>query len=291
MNAPVPYRLMWAGMLLAGILSGCATLGSRSGSHTLAIMDESIELDDEFLPRRSMNAVEEAQWLLLLDGYHKRIEQMLTLEVKDNEGLRAMRRKVVELMLQASQVYSYLPPPVEEQVNVVINRIDATMLAMRKVNPRRIDEVRIPVYRLPRSYTFAWPLDEFSVSCEFGWRVHPILNRRHFHDGIDLVAGRDTTVFAAAPGRVAFSGYKRRAGNVVVIDHPGGYRTFYAHLSELLVAPGMIVSPGNPIGTVGNTGLTTGPHVHFKVTRGDLAVDPRDVIGLTVESAASPPES
>jgi murein DD-endopeptidase MepM/ murein hydrolase activator NlpD len=94
------------------------------------------------------------------------------------------------------------------------------------------------------------------------------------HGGIDLAAGPGSPVRAAAPGTVSAAGAEGAYGNVVRIQHAGGVETVYAHLSAAEVAVGATVSAGEQIGREGDTGRSTGPHLHFEVRQGDVAVDP-----------------
>jgi len=109
----------------------------------------------------------------------------------------------------------------------------------------------------------------------FGWRVHPIYKFAKFHEGLDFTAPKGTEVFATADGTVvqadnSASGY----GNCVVIDHGFGYLTRYAHLSAFKVRSGTKVKRGELIGLVGNSGLSTAPHLHYEVEKNGVKVDP-----------------
>ncbi len=123
-----------------------------------------------------------------------------------------------------------------------------------------------------------WPIDKRSLKHRigaFGTRVHPILGRSIFHKGVDLGAKQGTPVYATANGRVAFdnegaSGY----GKQVLLNHGFGYKTRYAHLSKMLVVPGQLVKRGEKIGEVGNTGRSTGDHLHYEVIYKNRNVDP-----------------
>jgi murein DD-endopeptidase MepM/ murein hydrolase activator NlpD len=99
----------------------------------------------------------------------------------------------------------------------------------------------------------------------FGMRMHPILKKVRMHEGIDIVTNSGTQVKAPGKGKVVFSGYKGSYGLTVEIDHGFGYRTLYAHLSKTLVKKGAYVERGDPIAKTGNTGLSTGPHLHYEV--------------------------
>jgi murein DD-endopeptidase MepM/ murein hydrolase activator NlpD len=94
------------------------------------------------------------------------------------------------------------------------------------------------------------------------------------HAGVDLAAAGGTPILASAAGVVAFAGRWRIRGNVVVLDHGVGVHSLYAHAAEHLVAAGQRVAQGQPIARVGSTGLSTGPHLHWEVRAGGVAVEP-----------------
>ncbi len=113
------------------------------------------------------------------------------------------------------------------------------------------------------------------IASGFTWaRRHPVLRVTRPHLGVDVAARRGTRISAPAAGRVRFAGRAFAFGNMIEIDHPGGIRTRYAHLGLSLVRKGDVVAKGTPIGTVGSSGLTTGPHLHYEVLRNDRQVDP-----------------
>jgi len=114
------------------------------------------------------------------------------------------------------------------------------------------------------------------VTSWFGWRRDPFTGRLAFHHGIDIGAPTGTDVCAAKAGTVSFTGWHGGLGKTVIVDHGGGLETRYAHLSQILVSEGQGVSQGAVIGKVGNTGRSTGPHLHFEVRRDGEAVNPVD---------------
>jgi murein DD-endopeptidase MepM/ murein hydrolase activator NlpD len=113
-----------------------------------------------------------------------------------------------------------------------------------------------------------------TMTSRFGYRVHPLFGRRHFHAGVDFAAPTGTSVQAAYSGTVLITGWYGGYGRVVVIDHGGGMSTLYGHLSSVLVATGQTVSAGQVIGRVGSTGYSTGPHLHYEVRRDGRPVSP-----------------
>ncbi|SFQ99449.1 LysM peptidoglycan-binding domain-containing M23 family metallopeptidase [Desulfoscipio geothermicus] len=112
------------------------------------------------------------------------------------------------------------------------------------------------------------------LTAGYGQRTHPITGSRDFHEGWDLAAPEGTPIRAAAAGRVTFAGWDGGYGLAVRIDHGNGVTTLYAHASSILVSVGEQVSPGTVIARVGNTGLSTGPHVHLEVRVDGRPVDP-----------------
>jgi murein DD-endopeptidase MepM/ murein hydrolase activator NlpD len=116
------------------------------------------------------------------------------------------------------------------------------------------------------SNTWHHPLPGHSVSSNYGWRIHPITRKRHFHYGIDVAAPGGTSIKAAKSGKVVYAGWNNSGyGNLVILDHGDGTRTYYAHLSSITVPYGATVSGGQSIGRVGTTGDSTGNHLHFEV--------------------------
>jgi len=142
---------------------------------------------------------------------------------------------------------------------------------------------------LRRPSAWTWPVRGGTVSQEFGPTSFPLEPARfvngvlfpHFHDGIDVAAPLYTVVRAAAEGQVAFVGHLRDGAMVIVIDHGDATISLYGHLDDAvrppLVRVGDEVRTGDPIATIGLTGLTTGPHLHFAIRREGSPVDPRSM--------------
>ena len=103
------------------------------------------------------------------------------------------------------------------------------------------------------------------VSSVFGWREHPITEALDFHTGIDIAAPEGKIIFAALPGVVTEVGFSNIYGNYVLLDHGNGLQTSYSHCSEIIVREGMNLRQGERIAGVGQTGVATGPHLHFSV--------------------------
>lgn len=110
-------------------------------------------------------------------------------------------------------------------------------------------------------------------SSGFGYRLHPIKNEVKYHYGTDLAADTGTPITAFADGTIVAQGDSDSFGKYVMIDHPDGYRTLYAHCSELCMSCGN-VKKGSTIALVGSTGAATGPHLHFELERDGIYLNP-----------------
>lgn len=131
---------------------------------------------------------------------------------------------------------------------------------------------------LARATTLSWPtrlpLTGASLTSGFGGRYHPILGSLRMHSGVDLAAPAGTAIKAPSAGVVTFAQWYGGYGLFVVVDHGGGMETRYGHLAQVAVAPGQAVKPGEVLGYVGSTGLSTGPHLHYEMRLNGQALDP-----------------
>lgn len=193
------------------------------------------------------------------------------------------RRRVVtaggqSLVAEAppEQVYQVRPG---DSASVIARKFNTSVPALAEANrlsdPNRLragQKLIIPGWEgnMPR---FVWPV-RGRISSPYGWRVHPIYKNRQFHGGIDIVAPVGTSVRAAANGKVIRSGYMGAFGYGVVIDHGRGVTTWYGHNSRLLVKVGEKVRQGQAIARSGNTGVSTGPHVDFRIKVDGETVNP-----------------
>lgn len=113
-----------------------------------------------------------------------------------------------------------------------------------------------------------------AMASGYGYRRDPIYGTSKFHEGMDFSAPIGTPVYATGDGRVLSAGWNSGYGNLIEIDHGYNYITRYAHLSEMLVRPGQTVHRGDLIGRVGNTGKSTGPHLHYEVRLNGVPQNP-----------------
>ena len=118
-----------------------------------------------------------------------------------------------------------------------------------------------------------WPAKGW-LSSRFGYRKSPFTGKKEFHKGLDISARMGAPIVASADGTVSFSGWDRGYGRIVVIKHGYGLKTKYAHLKKSLVKKGQYVKRGETIGLVGNSGRTTGSHLHYEVHLNGVPVNP-----------------
>lgn len=116
---------------------------------------------------------------------------------------------------------------------------------------------------------------EFNQTSGFGPRRNPFGGGYEFHRGLDFIAAYGSPIHGTAPGVVVFAGASGGYGNHVIVDHGYGYQTLYAHLSKLGVVKGAKIDRNQIVGYLGNTGRSTGPHLHYSVFYSGEAVDPK----------------
>ena len=122
-------------------------------------------------------------------------------------------------------------------------------------------------------FDYGSPVDG-TLTSGFGYREHPILGEQKFHYGVDIGADSGTPVRAFAAGTVTVVAEASELGKYVIVSHPGGYTSLYGHCSKITASSGQQVEIGTPIAEVGDTGMTTGPHLHFELMQGSTYLDP-----------------
>lgn len=184
--------------------------------------------------------------------------------------------------------YAYLDDlGADADLKGTVMRMDI-MMKQAAVQSKALDEVSVVskqagdmVSHIPAVPPLSTKKGNFRLSSPFGWRSDPISGRRTMHTGMDFAAEKGVKVYATGDGVVEsveyqFSGY----GNQVIINHGFGYKTRYAHLSATDVVEGMTVSRGDPVGRVGRSGKSTGPHLHYEVLYKGAQVNPYNYMDL-----------
>ena len=124
---------------------------------------------------------------------------------------------------------------------------------------------------------FLYPI-QGRLTSPFGYRSDPFTGAKSYHTGVDLAAPTGTPVKATLDGKVAETGYNRIFGNYVIITHDRGYQSLYGHLSAIYAKRGQYITQGSSIGAVGNTGYSTGPHLHLSIYKNGSLIDPLSVL-------------
>lgn len=157
--------------------------------------------------------------------------------------------------------------------NLNDNKLDAgTVLFLpdAKLDWVTLQEINGDLFRRPLR-------GNYYISSRYGFRDNPFSGKRTFHNGIDMATAPGTAVFAALDGTVTATGYDVVYGNYIIISHHSGYQSMYAHLNSILISQKRSVTTNTKIGTVGNTGQSTGPHLHFTVYKNRATINPANL--------------
>jgi len=174
--------------------------------------------------------------------------------------------------------------PLQEKHNQLIRDMHDQAGQLRQAATRQEDNLRALLQNLKTrvnllaSTPSIRPTNGGLVTCGFGYRQSPFTNLKEFHEGMDIANEKGAPILATAAGTVTFVGEKAFLGQMVVIDHGHGMVTRYAHVQKALVKEGVKVKRGDPIALVGDTGRTTGPHVHYEVVLNGIPVNPEKYI-------------
>ena len=130
------------------------------------------------------------------------------------------------------------------------------------------------------------PVPYAGITSKFGYRVHPTLGRREMHRGTDLKAPIGTPIYATADGIVEYAGFHEKSGygNLIILQHNYGFKTYFGHLNKVVIKYGSFIKKGELIGYSGNTGMSNGPHLHYEVRFFSRALNPYWFIKWNVKS-------
>jgi len=223
------------------------------------------------------NVVHAESWLLLLAA----IDDACTV-APTAEDLSAFVRARVVIEVEHQRDVSLkrvLPQDIDKRVARTITGIDSRVAELKLILPDGGGIMTPLVRKRGTALVLHTPVSNPVVSSPFGPRVDPLHGATRFHAGIDYAQVEGTTIFASAEGYVIFAGWQGGYGRHVVIDHGDGVRTHYSHMEKIFAKPGARVRVGEPIGSVGDTGRATGPHLHFAITNSDgQFLDPATIL-------------
>jgi len=207
-------------------------------------------------------------------------------EVLDEEGSPAVGSDDLTGTEPVDPAKQPLPFPIPQANGADVSSFDATVrdaANLKQIAERQTQSLVVLAGQLEEkrdrlaSTPAIWPAEGWLTS-RFGSRISPFTNRKQFHAGIDIAGERGTAVIASAKGKVVFAGKRGPLGNAITIDHGHGIRTLYGHNDDLYVKRGDVVERGQRIASLGSTGRSTGPHVHYVVELSGKAVNPLDYI-------------
>ncbi|HYG67146.1 MAG TPA: M23 family metallopeptidase [Anaeromyxobacteraceae bacterium] len=170
-------------------------------------------------------------------------------------------------------------PAAEQNLAALPGRLSSleTEASRQEQSLRELQEYFDDQRSLLASTPSIWPTRGW-VTSDFGTRVDPITAARKMHQGLDIATPHGQPIYTPSDGTVVFAGTEGGYGKVLVIDHGYGVKTRYAHLAEIFVKPGDRLSRGEKVGAVGNTGRSTGPHLHYEVRVNGIPENPRKFI-------------
>ena len=111
------------------------------------------------------------------------------------------------------------------------------------------------------------PVEYRGITSKFGYRIHPTLNTKEFHRGTDMKAPMDTPIYATADGVVEWAGFHKSSGygNLIILEHIYGFKSYFGHLNKVVIKSGQFIKKGQLIGYTGNSGMSSGPHLHYEI--------------------------
>ena len=206
----------------------------------------------------------------------------------EQENLRKEAEKVLAKLIVKEEEWSKLLEEAEDAADALIDKLAAKAEELTEAEKRELalkDENLQngrPTYVDKNGITWALPIDYKRLSSVYGYRTHPVTGQKNKkHNGVDLTATIGTPVYATRSGKVSYVGYQAGgAGNYVNITHDNGFLSTYMHLDSYIVKSGEYVTIGQLIGYAGNTGGSTGPHLHFGIKKNGAWVNPADYLKL-----------
>ncbi|MHA1568646.1 MAG: M23 family metallopeptidase [Alphaproteobacteria bacterium] len=257
-------------------------LTSKKKQYTLLLLNEEGQVTRMRFSRRTLRLVVFAALLVVLaiglviaDYIHgkfviQRLEMAETQPAAADTDIPATEAEEAEAPAEGAQV----------KVSELLRQAESRRALLEPVDrffaPQSFEYLSIPDQ---------WPLHGW-VTSEFGRRRSPFGRTIEMHQGIDIAAPIDSEVIAPAAGRVVFVGEKPGYGLYLIVRHGHGLSTHYGHLNRILVAPGQQVQAGEPIARSGNTGVSTGPHLHYEVRLLQIPVNPRRYLPKNTPMAA-----
>lgn len=210
-----------------------------------------------------------------LDFLHQELAQLVTTEARVRQ-LASLDTPPPGLPIAVGGLSEDEETQKDDVLQQQINKLQVE-IELRRQSQENVRNLLNDQVSLSRATPSGWPTKGWLTSY-FGKRKSPFTGRMVMHEGLDIAANTGTPVIATADGVVAKVGYSPGYGKIVVVDHGYGYRTIFGHNSKILAKPGQRVSRGDKIALVGNTGRSTGPHLHYELLLNGVPIDPRKTL-------------
>ena len=247
----------------------------------------------DYLAVKADNKIMKARMLFFADQI-KKSKEMLAQVKQNDDHIRSLLAMDSKRIIIENGLGSGGPTPIESSALSMllsgkidnidyqeISRQTFELLEEYKASMKSYSEVINHIAKQREMFRYTpsiWPCKGI-ISSPYGIRFHPIFRTRFFHPAIDIANKRNTPIVATADGVVVFSGWMSGYGNVIAIEHGHKYRTVYAHLAKALVKKGEFVTKGQEIAKMGNTGRSTGPHVHYELHLNKRPINPMKYLG------------
>ena len=244
----------------------------------LTLVENSLELDSTGSNKAQLDAYirqisELYMRLNYIDQQTDRIQQIMKKQIIGKEKLPTLEKED-----KSSSGGPFINEELRhEDVSLALDNLMAKVDA-REIQYNQMEAMMLKQSVLKLTLPTLYPVDVPYRSSSYGWRHDPILGIRAFHNGLDFSAAEGEPIRATADGRVKRVGRGPDYGKFVVIDHGDRLETRYAHASKILVSEGDLVQREDVIGLVGNTGRSTGPHLHYEIRYKNRSLDPRQYL-------------
>ncbi|MFZ2587361.1 MAG: M23 family metallopeptidase [Alphaproteobacteria bacterium] len=265
----------WLALALAGDVGrarfAAAITGDEQAKHYLALIDDLKRQRDAEREQMKVIAQELGTLQLRLDRFDalgSKLEAEGTLITASEDDAAGKGGPLADSTLGELDIED-----MKAQLGLVQTKADYAELALETSLAMSIRKALGPTNDgLP----YFWPVmaDTSRMSSTFGWRIDPVRGGRAMHSGFDIADSVGTPVVSAGEGVVVFAGWRFGYGNLIEVKHTGGFSSRYAHLSKRFAVEGQRVQPGDLIALMGNTGRSTGSHLHFEIRKDGQALNP-----------------
>jgi murein DD-endopeptidase MepM/ murein hydrolase activator NlpD len=251
---------------------------NQSGLDEVILVENSLELDASRSNKAQLDAYirqisELYMRLNYIDQQTDRIQQIMKKQIVGKEKLPTLEKDD-----KSSSGGPFINDGLEDKdVKLALDNLVAKIDA-REMQYNQMEAMMLKQSVLKLTLPTLYPVDVPYRSSSYGWRHDPILGIRAFHNGLDFSAAQGEPIRATADGRVKTVGRSPDYGKFVVIDHGDRLETRYAHASKILVNEGDLVQREDVIALVGNTGRSTGPHLHYEIRYKNRSLDPRQYL-------------